>query len=101
MTRGSWNPERDTKIYQDRVSGMTLNSLSSKYKVSRSRAAQIVNRFDRYINNLNKTKLSRKETRDMYVANFGTWAEKVSLLLPNIEAIKELTKENKNDGYSR
>ena len=99
--RLSYNPERDNLIIEERNKGATFREIGKKFNISAFRASQIFKTAESKVNltpfliRNNKTELYRKQQRDESIALFGTWAQKVCLLLPHLKAIKAIAEEKK------
>ena len=97
--RLSENPERDNLIIEERNKGASFREISKKFNISANRVSQIINTAESKVNltpfliRNNKTELYRKQQRDEYIAVFGTWAQKVCLLMPHLRAIKAIAEE--------
>ena len=98
----SENPVRDNLIIEKRNEGKTFKEIAKEVNLSASRVSQIFN-YAHLKNNLTleakqrleKTKLYKKEIRDQNIASFGTWVDKVCLLLPHLNVIKAIAEEKK------
>jgi DNA-directed RNA polymerase sigma subunit (sigma70/sigma32) len=97
--RHSENPERDNLIIEERNKGASFRELGKKFNISANRVNQIINTAESKVNltpfliRNNKTELYRKQQRDESIAVFGTWAQKVCLLMPHLQAIKAIAEE--------
>ena len=93
---GSLNPERDALIFEESQKGLSNVKIARKYKLSAPRVNQIVYREKKAIElRNNKTSLYKLEERDKFISVFGTWVQKVSLLMPHLAALKALAEEKK------
>jgi len=97
--RLSYNPERDNLIIEERNKGATFREIGKKFNISAHRANQIFSTAESKSNltpfflRNNKTELYRKQQRDESIARFGTWTQKVCLLMPHLQAIKAIAEE--------
>ena len=98
----SENPIRDNLIIKKRNEGKTFKEIAKELNLSAGRVSQIFN-YAHLKNNLileakqrfEKIKLDKKEMLDRSIASFGTWADKVCLLLPHLNVIKAIAEEKK------
>jgi hypothetical protein len=96
--RLSHKPERDNLIIEERNKGATFREIGKKFNISANRVSQIINTAESKVNltpflRNNKTELYRKQQRDESIARFGTWTQKVCLLMPHLQAIKAIAEE--------
>jgi predicted DNA-binding protein YlxM (UPF0122 family) len=98
----SENPQRDNLIIEKRNEGRSFKEIAKEVNLSPSRVSQIVNTAHLKNNlelcedamlRLEKSKLYKKEMRDKNIAFYGTWADKVCLLLPHLDALKAIAEE--------
>ena len=83
--------ERNKQMYNQYMLGDSFTKIAENYGISKTRASHIVHRQKREQHiDLNPW---NKQIRDEHIAIFGTWAQKVCLLLPHLEAIKAIAKE--------
>lgn len=83
---------RNIEIYEAHKAGAEKSELAKKHCISEERVSQII-----------RDKVYQFETRpakrlvhhDQSVALFGTWVDKVYMLLPHIEAIRAIAEEKK------
>ena len=87
---------RNKYIIKGWKEGKTTTELAKQFGISRTRIHQIINKFKRKEEVkliLEKTSLQVLEERDKLYANCPSWAHKVSLLMPHIEAIRAIAEE--------
>jgi hypothetical protein len=78
--------ERNKKMFNQYILGDSFAKIAKDHGISRARASAIVHKEQRRQHvDLNPWS---KQRRDEQIAVFGTWAQKVSLLMPHLEAIK-------------
>ena len=86
--------ERNKQMFTQYILGDSFTKIAQDHGISKARASQIVHRQKREQHiDLNPW---NKQIRDEHIAMFGTWAQKVCLLLPHLKAIKAIAEE-KND----
>jgi hypothetical protein len=80
--------ERNKKMFNQYILGDSFAKIAKDHGISRARASAIVHKEQRRQHvDLNPWS---KQRRDEQIAVFGTWAQKVSLLMPHLEAIKAI-----------
>ena len=83
--------ERNKKMFNQYILGDSFAKIAKDHGISRARASAIVHKEQRRQHvGLNPWS---KQRRDEQIAVFGTWAQKVSLLMPHLEAIKAIAGE--------
>ena len=83
--------ERNKKMFNQYILGDSFAKIAKDHGISRARASAIVHKEQRRQHvDLNPW---NKQRRDEQIAVFGTWAQKVSLLMPHLEAIKAIAGE--------
>ena len=83
--------ERNKKMFNKYILGDSFAKIAKDHGISRARASAIVHKEQRRQHvDLNPWS---KQRRDEQIAVFGTWAQKVSLLMPHLEAIKAIAGE--------
>jgi hypothetical protein len=83
--------ERNKKMFNQYILGDSFAKIAKDHGISRARASAIVHKEQRRQHvDLNPWS---KQRRDEQIAVFGTWAQKVSLLMPHLEAIKAIAGE--------
>ena len=83
--------ERNKKMFNQYILGDSFAKIAKDIGISRARASAIVHKEQRRQHvDLNPWS---KQRRDEQIAVFGTWAQKVSLLMPHLEAIKAIAGE--------
>lgn len=83
--------ERNKKMFNQYILGGSFVKIAKDHEISRARASAIVHKEQRRQHvDLNPW---NKQRRDEQIAVFGTWAQKVSLLLPHLKAIKAIAEE--------
>jgi orotate phosphoribosyltransferase-like protein len=84
-----WLLNRDSSIFEEHLNGVSNVEIARKFNLSAPRVCQIIDR--------EKDRLDRPAKdivlKDKSVSLFGTWAQKVSLLMPHLEAIKAIAEE--------
>ena len=79
------------KMFNQYILGDSFAKIAKDHGISRARASAIVHKEQRRQHvDLNPWS---KQRRDEQIAVFGTWAQKVSLLMPHLEAIKAIAGE--------
>jgi hypothetical protein len=87
--------ERNERMFTQYMLGDSFTKIAEEHGVSRERARQIVHNQKRFQHpGLHPW---NKQGKDEHVALFGTWSQKVCLLLPHLKAIKAIAEE-KNHG---
>ena len=86
--RESCNPERDAEIVREMLSGVSAGMISKKYGISATRVSQIVAKGMRI--KTHRFNLNERRKADTHRL---TWVQVVRLLMPNIEAIRAIAKE--------
>ena len=85
----AWLLNRDSSIFEEHLNGVSNVEIARKFNLSAPRVCQIIDR--------EKDRLDRPAKdivlKDKSVSLFGTWAQKVSLLMPHLEAIKAIAEE--------
>ena len=87
---------RNEYIIKGWKEGRTTTELAERFGISRTRIHQIINKFKKKEElklRLEKTPLQVLEEHDKLYANCQSWAHKVSLLMPHIEAIRAIAEE--------
>jgi hypothetical protein len=83
--------ERNKQMFAQYMLGDSFTKIAKDYGMSKVRASQIVHSQKRKQHiDLNPW---NKQSRDEHIAMFGTWAQKVCLLLPHLKAIKAIAEE--------
>ena len=83
--------ERNKRIFTQYMLGDSFTKIAKDHGISKSRVSVLVH--------IQKRKQSievnpwNKQRRDEHVAEFGTWAEKVCLLIPHVRAISAIAEE--------
>jgi hypothetical protein len=78
-------------MFNQYILGDSFAKIAKDHGISRARASAIVHKEQRRQHvDLNPWS---KQRRDEQIAVFGTWAQKVSLLMPHLEAIKAIAGE--------
>jgi orotate phosphoribosyltransferase-like protein len=84
-----WLMSRDSSIFEEHLNGVSNVEIARKFNLSAQRVCQIIGR--------EKDRIGRPAKdivlKDKSVSLFGTWAQKVSLLMPHLEAIKAIAGE--------
>ena len=78
--------KRNERMFTRYTLGDSFAKMAEEYGISRERTRQIVRREER-------RDTRNKQYRDEHIAMFGTWAQKVCLLLPHLKAIKAIAEE--------
>ena len=85
----AWLLNRDSSIFEEHLNGVSNVEIARKFNLSAPRVCQIIDR--------EKDRLDRPAKsivlKDKSVSLFGTWAQKVSLLMPHLQAIKAIAEE--------
>jgi orotate phosphoribosyltransferase-like protein len=85
----AWLLNRDSSIFEEHLNGVSNVEIARKFNLSAQRVCQIIGR--------EKDRLDRPAKdivlKDKSVSLFGTWAQKVSLLMPHLQAIKAIAEE--------
>jgi hypothetical protein len=78
-------------MFNQYILGDSFAKIAKDHGISRARASAIVHKEQRRQHvDLNPWS---KQRRDEQIAVFGKWAQKVSLLMPHLEAIKAIAGE--------
>ena len=87
------NLERNKLIFNQYMLGDSFVKIAKDHGISKTRASQIVHIQKR--RQPIECNPWNKQVRDEHIAMFGTWAQKVCLLVPHLEAIKAIAEEKK------
>jgi hypothetical protein len=83
---------RNIEIYEAYKAGKSNVKLAREYGISQARVSQIIR--DK-VDQLETRPARRLVSRDQSIAMFGTWADKVCLLVPHLQAIRAIAEEKK------
>ena len=86
--------ERNKHMFTQYMLGDSFTKIAQDHGISKTRASYIVHAYKKRMQQFDLTPWN-KQSRDEHIATFGTWAQKVSLLMPHLEAIKAIA-EKKN-----
>jgi transcriptional regulator NrdR family protein len=81
---------RNIEIYEAYKAGKSNVKLAREYGISQARVSQIIR--DK-VDQLETRPARRLVSRDQSIAMFGTWADKVCLLVPHLQAIRAIAEE--------
>jgi orotate phosphoribosyltransferase-like protein len=84
-----WLLNRDASIFEEHLNGVSNVEIALTFNLSPQRVCQIIGREKDRIGQPAKNIV----LKDKSVSLFGTWAQKVSLLMPHLEAIKAIAGE--------
>ena len=83
--------ERNKRMFTQYMLGDSFTKIAEDHGISRARASVIVHAQKRRQHI--ECNPWNKQRRDEHIAMFGTWAQKVCLLLPHLKAIKAIAEE--------
>ena len=86
-----WLLNRDASIFEEHLNGVGNVEIARKFNLSAQRVCQIITREKDRIGKPAKDIV----LKDKSVSLYGTWAQKVSLLMPHLNSIKSITEEKK------
>ena len=84
-----WLLNRDASIFEEHLNGVSNVEIAITFNLSAQRVCQIITREKDRIGKPAKDIV----LKDKSVSLFGTWAQKVSLLMPHLNAIKSIAEE--------
>jgi hypothetical protein len=83
---------RNIEIYEAYKAGKSKAKLAREYDISPARVSQVIRDM---VYKLEERPVRRLVYRDQSIAMFGTWADKVCLLVPHLQAIRAIAEEKK------
>ena len=84
-----WLLNRDASIFEEHLNGVSNVEIALTFNLSAQRVCQIITREKDRIGKPAKDIV----LKDKSVSLYGTWAQKVSLLMPHLNAIKSIAEE--------
>jgi len=84
--------DRNKQMFTQYMLGDSFTKIAQDHGISKPRASYIVHAYKKRMQQFDSTPWD-KQGRDEHIAMFGTWAQKVCLLLPHLQAIRAIAEE--------